>query len=138
MCTVTLNIDEALARKVNPALTSMEAITSWAQQLVDRRIADLLEIRSRENLKPYTIEELHERIRESERDIAEGRVRDFDDFMRKLEQEFAEEERAYWAQSVERDLTDIAEGKPAEYVSGDEFWNRFEQAAMKQYENVPA
>ena len=48
------------------------------------------------------------------------------------------EERAYWAQSVERDLTDIAEGKPAEYVSGDEFWNRFEQAAMKQYENVPA
>ena len=35
MCTVTLNIDEALARKVNPALTSMEAITSWAQQLVD-------------------------------------------------------------------------------------------------------
>lgn len=51
---------------------------------------------------------------------------------------FEEEERAYWAQSVERDLTDIAEGKPAEYVSGDEFWNRFEQAAMKQYENVPA
>jgi hypothetical protein len=35
MCTVTLNIDEALARKVNPALTSMEAITRWAQQLVD-------------------------------------------------------------------------------------------------------
>jgi len=35
------------------------------------------------------------------------------------------EERAYWAQSVERDM---AEGKTAEYVSGDEFWSRFEEA----------
>ena len=48
------------------------------------------------------------------------------------------EERAYWAQSVERDLADMAEGKTAEYVSGDEFWSRFEQAAMKHYEDVPA
>lgn len=139
MCTVTLNIDEALARKVNPALTSMEAITLWAQQLVDRRIADLLEIRSRENLTPYTIEELHARIDQSLRDSAAGLGQESEEMFREMEEEFAlEEERAYWAQSVERDLTDIAEGKPAEYVSGDEFWNRFEQAAMKQYENVPA
>ena len=38
-----------------------------------------------EPLKPYTIEELHARIAQSERDIAEGRVQDFDDFMRELE-----------------------------------------------------
>ena len=44
-------------------------------------------------LKPYTIEELHARIAQSERDIAEGRVQDFDDFMRELEEEFAEEDR---------------------------------------------
>jgi hypothetical protein len=139
MCTVTLNIDEALARKVNPALTSMEAITSWAQQLVDKRIADLLEIRSRENLTPYTIEELHARIDQSLRDSAAGLGQESEEMFREMEEEFAlEEERAYWAQSVERDLTDIAEGKTAEYMSGDEFWSRFEQAAMKQYENVPA
>lgn len=43
--------------------------------------------------KPYTIEELHARIAQSERDAAEGRFQDFDDFMRELEEEFAEEDR---------------------------------------------
>ena len=38
-----------------------------------------------EQLKPYTIEELHERIAQSERDIAEGRYMDFDEFMDQLE-----------------------------------------------------
>lgn len=35
MCEVTLKIDESMARKANPALTSIESITCWAQQLVD-------------------------------------------------------------------------------------------------------
>lgn len=48
------------------------------------------------------------------------------------------EERAYWAQSVERDLADIASGKPRKYVSGDEFWSRFEEAVEKHYEDVQA
>ena len=47
---------------------------------------------SEERLKPYTIEELHARIDQSERDIAEGRVYDFDDVMRELEEEFARED----------------------------------------------
>ncbi len=92
MCTVTINIDEAQVRKAYPELTSMEAITRWAQHLVDTRIADLVEIRSKENLKPYTIEELNARIDKAERDSAEGRSRDFDDFMRELRQQFAEED----------------------------------------------
>ena len=46
-----------------------------------------------ENLKPYTIEEIHAMIEESERDIAEGRVYDFDEVMAEIEKEFAEEER---------------------------------------------
>ena len=46
-----------------------------------------------EPLKPYTIEEIHAMIAQSERDIAEGKVQDFDDFMRELEEEFAEEDR---------------------------------------------
>lgn len=95
MCTVTINIDEAQVRKVNPALTSKEDITRWAQQLVDACIADLAEAEDYplpEGVKPYTIEELHARIDKAERDSAEGRVRDFDDFMRELRQEFAEED----------------------------------------------
>ena len=39
-----------------------------------------------EQLKPYTIEELHERIAQSERDFAEGRYMDFDEFLDQLEE----------------------------------------------------
>jgi len=43
-----------------------------------------------DQLKPYTMEEINAMIDQSERDIAEGRVRDFDEVMRELEEEFAE------------------------------------------------
>ncbi len=94
MCTVTINIDETQVRKVNPALTSIESITRWAQQLVDACIADLAEAEEYplpEGLKPYTIEELHERIRASEADFAAGRVYDFDEAMDMIEKELDEE-----------------------------------------------
>lgn len=91
MCTVSININESQLRRINPELKDLDAITHWAQQLVDRRIADLLEIRSRENLKPYTIEELHERIKASEADFAAGRVYDFDEAMDMIEKELDEE-----------------------------------------------
>jgi len=87
-----LNIDEAQIRKAYPELTSMEAITRWAQQLVDTRIADLLELRSRKTLKPYTIEELHARIRESEADFAAGRYTPAEDLFREWGMELDEEE----------------------------------------------
>ena len=38
--------------------------------------------------KPYTMEEIHNRIAQSELDIAEGRVYDFDEVIRELEEEF--------------------------------------------------
>ena len=41
-----------------------------------------------ESLKPYTMEEIHNRIAQSELDIAEGRVYDFDEVIRELEEEF--------------------------------------------------
>ena len=87
-----LNIDEAQIRKAYPELTSMEAITRWAQQLVDTRIADLLELRSRKTLKPYTIEELHARSRESEADFAAGRYTPAEDLFREWGMELDEEE----------------------------------------------
>ncbi len=52
------------------------------------------------NPKPYTIEELHARIEQSERDSAEGKVYDFDDVMREIEDEFAYEEELEMAEAV--------------------------------------
>ena len=92
MCTVSVNINENQLRSIDPMLTDHDSITRWVQRLVDVRIADLVEIRSRENLKPYTMEEINARIDKAERDSAEGRSRDFDDFMRELRQQFAEED----------------------------------------------
>ena len=46
-----------------------------------------------EHLRPYTMEEINAMIDQSERDIAEGKGQDFDDFMRELEEKFAEEDR---------------------------------------------
>ncbi len=86
-----LNIDEAQVRKAYPELTSMEAITRWAQHLVDTRIADLVEIRSRENLKPYTMEEINARIDQAEEELANGGGMDFDEAMDMIEKELDEE-----------------------------------------------
>ena len=46
-----------------------------------------------ENLKPYTIEEIHAMIEESERDIAEGRVTSHEEVMREWEENLAREEQ---------------------------------------------
>ena len=95
MCTVMINIDEAQARKVNPVLTSIESITRWAQQLVDAYIANLTEAEDYplpEGLKPYTIEELHERIRASEADFAAGRYTSAEDLFREWGMELDEDE----------------------------------------------
>ena len=45
------------------------------------------------DLKPYTMDEINAMIDQSERDIAAGRVCDFDEAMDELEKEFAREDR---------------------------------------------
>lgn len=47
----------------------------------------LIEQANEEELKPYTIEELHERIAKSERDFAEGRYYTHDEVMKMLDKE---------------------------------------------------
>ena len=42
-----------------------------------------------EHIKPYTIEELHARIAQSERDFAEGRYRDIEELFREWDEEEA-------------------------------------------------
>lgn len=46
-----------------------------------------------EKLKPYSIEEIHAMIEQSERDITEGRVTSHEDMMREWEEELAREEQ---------------------------------------------
>ena len=95
MCEVTLKIDENQVRKANPSLTSKEDITRWAQQLMDACIADLVEEEEYplpEGVKPYTMEEINARIRESEADFAAGRYRSAEELFRDWGMELEEEE----------------------------------------------
>ena len=42
MCTVTINIDEATMRQINPNLTSRESIGKWLQHRVDLMIEEIV------------------------------------------------------------------------------------------------
>ena len=41
MCTVTINIDDATVRRINPNLTSRESISQWLQRQVDELIDEM-------------------------------------------------------------------------------------------------
>lgn len=53
-----------------------------------------------ETLKPYTIEEIHAMIAESEADIAAGRTISHEEMMRQWEEEIAREEALEMAEAV--------------------------------------
>ena len=53
-----------------------------------------------------------------------------------LQDELTPEERAYWENSIERDLRNRAVGVKPKYLSGDEFWGKVEEAVMRHYERV--
>ena len=53
-----------------------------------------------------------------------------------VEDNLTPEQRAYWEASIERDLREIAEGKPRKYISGDEFWGKLTNAVLRHYEKV--
>lgn len=40
MCTVTVNVDEAMLKEMNPNLSDKTAIRKWVQQLIDLRIRE--------------------------------------------------------------------------------------------------
>ena len=42
MCTVTVNVDEAMLREMNPNLSDKAAIRKWVQQLIDLRIQQMI------------------------------------------------------------------------------------------------
>ena len=42
MCTVSINIDEATMRQINPSLTSRESIGRWLQHQVDLMLEEVV------------------------------------------------------------------------------------------------
>jgi hypothetical protein len=73
MCTVTINIDEAKMRRINPELTSKERIGQWLQQRVDELMEDYL---SDYPLSPcsYTKEEMMAICDRRMEDLISGRA----------------------------------------------------------------
>lgn len=141
MCTVSVNINENQLRSIDPMLTDHGAISRWVQRLVDSNMQRLMAERT--SPIAYSTEQARSLVTDRLNRLEDGQAETVghDEVKREMDEEIAHmeaEERAYWAQSVERDLADIASGKPRKYVSGDEFWSRFEEAAMKHYEDVPA
>lgn len=53
-----------------------------------------------------------------------------------IQDDLTPEQRARWEAIIERDLRDIAEGKPHKYISGDEFWGKVNEALKRHYEKV--
>ena len=41
MCTVTINVDEAMLKEMNPNLSNKAAIRRWVQELIDLRIQQM-------------------------------------------------------------------------------------------------
>ena len=41
MCTVTVNVDEAMLKEMDPNLSDKTAIRKWVQQLIDLRIQQM-------------------------------------------------------------------------------------------------
>lgn len=76
-----LQLITMLAESVKPAVTKKQESEEYS-------------------LKPYTMEEINARIDQSERDIAEGRVYEFDEVMRELEEEFVQEEELEMVEAV--------------------------------------
>ena len=63
------------------------ALTPSNQRWLAAHLVEHADIQEAEDLKPYTIEELHERIAQSERDFAEGNYYSHDEVMKMLDQE---------------------------------------------------
>ena len=42
MCTVTVNVDEAMLKELDPNLSDKTAIRKWVQQLIDLRIQQMI------------------------------------------------------------------------------------------------
>ena len=56
MCTITVNVDEAMLKEMDPNLSDKTAIRKWVQQLIDGRIQEMAE----EDEETISVEEARE------------------------------------------------------------------------------
>ena len=63
------------------------ALTPSNQRWLAAHLVEHANLEEAESLKPYTIEELHERIAQSKRDFAEGNYYSHDEVMKMLDEE---------------------------------------------------
>ena len=147
MCTITININEAQVRKVNPELTDMASINRWAQQQMDNLIEDLIDEDNfaREHLRPYTIEELHARIDQAEADIAAGRFRSHEEVMREMEEEIArdraEAKEKYLKPLTMAEINSMLDEAEANFAAGrgipdEEVWREYDEECARERQEL--
>lgn len=68
-------------------------LTSSNMLWLSERLWECAKEAEEQNLKPFTIEEIHSRIAQSELDSEQGRVYEFDDVIREIGEEFSREEK---------------------------------------------
>ena len=61
MCTVSINIDEAMMRLINPGLTDSESINRWLQHQVDLMLKEMMVA----DTKTMDVEELRGMVHEA-------------------------------------------------------------------------
>ncbi len=73
MCTVSINVNDAVMRQINPSLTNRERIKQWLQHQVDMMIARMVEeddeTMDLEISNDMTIEELYDVIEQDVKNI---------------------------------------------------------------------
>lgn len=58
MCTINIEVSEAMMQKINPALNTKESIGNWLQRLVDQIIDDMSTLHGT-SPNAYTAEEMN-------------------------------------------------------------------------------
>lgn len=71
------------------------ALTPSNQRWLAAHLMEHADVEEAEELKPYTLEELHQMIAKGEQEFAEGKWQDSEEMFRELEEEFAKEEHQY-------------------------------------------
>lgn len=70
-------------------------LTPSNQRWLAAHLVEHADVQEAEDLKPYTIEELHEMVAKGEQEFAEGKWQDSEDMFRELEEDFEKEELQY-------------------------------------------
>ena len=100
MCSYNITLNDTLVEKVRPSFPDDQALTLWLQEQIEELLLNYCaQHTNAEELKPYTIEELHERIAKSERDFVEGNYFTDDEVFADLD-EYEKKEKLQYAEAV--------------------------------------